>query len=109
MIVLIMQLSGASPSAFQVPYNSFKKKSESSGADMSDGHSNGDLQEKDSKDLDYDFVCFFLSTQRLDLYRSIDFRCEDMLLGKREVLAYGSVKDWSSPQELTLVSCIFLC
>lgn len=91
MIVLIMQSSGTSPSAFPVPYNSFKEKSESSEAGLSDIHSsNGELQEKDSKDLDYDFVCFFLSTQRLDLYRSIDFRCEDMLLGKRKVLAYGA-------------------
>lgn len=33
-------------------------------------------------DLDYDFLCFFLSSPRIDLYRSIDFRCEDMLSGK---------------------------
>lgn len=107
-----MQSSGASPSAFQVPYDSFKK-SESGGVDMSDGDSSGQLQKKDSKDLDYDFICFFLSTQRLDLYRSIDFRCEDMLLGKRKVLACGAfdiftpVKNFPYPQELTLTSCYF--
>lgn len=79
----ILKISGTSPSAFQVPYNSFKEKFESSGAraNTSDVHSSNDeLQEKESKDLDYDFICFFLSTKRLDLYRSIDFRCEDMLL-----------------------------
>ncbi|KAL3635359.1 tRNA dimethylallyltransferase 9 [Castilleja foliolosa] len=77
----ILKLSGAPPSAFQVPYNSFKEKLESSDAYASDTHSsNADLEEIKSKDLDYDFICFFLSTQRLDLYRSIDFRCEDMLL-----------------------------
>ena len=88
MIVLIMQSSGTSPSAFKVPYNSFKEKLESNDAESSDIHSsNSEPQKKDSNDLDYDFVCFFLSTQRLDLYRSIDFRCEDMLLGKEKV--YG--------------------
>ncbi|KAK6134670.1 hypothetical protein DH2020_031595 [Rehmannia glutinosa] len=78
---LIVQSSGASPSAFQVPYNSFKEKLDSSKVYASDTHSStAELQERKSKDLDYDFICFFLSTQRLDLYRSIDFRCEDMLL-----------------------------
>ncbi|KAK6157336.1 hypothetical protein DH2020_011584 [Rehmannia glutinosa] len=68
----ILKSSGASPSAFQVPYNSFKEKLESSEA--SGPHSStAELQERKSKDLDYDFICFFLSTQRLDLYRSIDF------------------------------------
>lgn len=82
-IVFMMQLSGASPSAFQVPYNSFKEKLVSSELDKSDVHaSNGGLQEGKSKDLDYDFICFFLSADRLNLYKSIDFRCEDMLLGQ---------------------------
>lgn len=77
-----MQLSGASPSSFKVPYNSFKEKFKSSEFDASGTHSSMvELQERNTKDLDYDFICFFLSTQRLDLYRSIDFRCEDMLLG----------------------------
>ncbi|GFP79623.1 tRNA dimethylallyltransferase 9 [Phtheirospermum japonicum] len=77
----ILKLSGAPPSAFQVPYNSFKEKFELSDSYASDTHSsNAELEEIKSKDLDYDFICFFLSTQRLDLYRSIDFRCEDMLL-----------------------------
>ena len=31
--------------------------------------------------MDYDFACFFLSSPRLDLYRSIDLRCEDMVSG----------------------------
>lgn len=68
----ILKSSGASPSAIEVPYNSFKEKLESSEAD--------ELHERKPKDLDYEFLCFFLSTQRLDLYRAIDFRCEDMLL-----------------------------
>ncbi|KAG8386393.1 hypothetical protein BUALT_Bualt03G0144200 [Buddleja alternifolia] len=77
----ILKLSGAPPSAFQVPYNSFKETFESSETDASDiNSSSAEVQESKSKDLDYEFLCFFLSTQRLDLYRSIDFRCEDMLL-----------------------------
>ncbi|KAL8507702.1 hypothetical protein ACS0TY_018299 [Phlomoides rotata] len=77
----ILKSSGTPPSAFQVPYSSFKEKLVSSELDESDSHtSNGGLQEQKSRDLEYDFICFFLSTQRLDLYKSIDFRCEDMLL-----------------------------
>ncbi|KAL0306570.1 UNVERIFIED_CONTAM: tRNA dimethylallyltransferase 9 [Sesamum radiatum] len=77
----ILKSSGAPPSAFQVPYNSFKEKLESSEIDASDiKSSTSELNDSTSKDLDYDFICFFLSTQRLDLYRSIDLRCEDMLL-----------------------------
>ncbi|KAK4486658.1 hypothetical protein RD792_006716 [Penstemon davidsonii] len=80
----ILKSSGASPSAFQVPYNSFKENFETSELDDSSGiiASAAELQESNStKDLDYDFNCFFLSTQRLDLYRALDFRCEDMCLG----------------------------
>lgn len=79
-----LQSSGAPPSAFQVPYDSFRENFESDEADAVDINSASDgLLESKSKDLDYEFICVFLSTQRLDLYRSIDFRCEDMLLGKR--------------------------
>ncbi|KAL6529680.1 tRNA dimethylallyltransferase 9 [Orobanche gracilis] len=78
----ILKLSGTPPSDFQVPYNSFKEKFRSSQVDASNTYSSdAELQETRSKDLDCDFICFFLSTRRLDLYRSIDFRCEDMLLG----------------------------
>ncbi|CAA0816031.1 tRNA dimethylallyltransferase 9 [Striga hermonthica] len=78
----ILKSSGVSPSAIEVPYNSFKEKLRSSDdADAFDGGcSDVEADEKKSKNLDYDFSCFFLSTQRMDLYRSIDFRCEDMLL-----------------------------
>lgn len=82
-IVFNLQSSGLSPSAFEVPYNSFKEQFDSGVTDASDISSSTDgLQQSKAKDLDYDFLCVFLTTQRLDLYRSIDFRCEDMLLGK---------------------------
>lgn len=77
----IIKSSGLSPSAFEVPYTSFKEQFESVAADASDYSCSADgLQQIKAKDLDYDFLCLFLTTQRLDLYRSIDFRCEDMLL-----------------------------
>lgn len=86
----ITQSSGLPPSAFQVPYTSFREVSSSSVSVHShDSNSSTDEledvdqpEEGNSRDLDYDFTCFFLSSQRLDLYRSIDFRCEDMLSGK---------------------------
>ncbi|KAK9085491.1 hypothetical protein Sjap_025902 [Stephania japonica] len=81
----ILKSSGSPPSAFQVPYDSFRdqinlQKSESS-PDVN--LSGGEVELNISQDLDYDFICFFLSNQRLDLYRMIDLRCEDMLSGVR--------------------------
>ncbi|XP_019193471.1 PREDICTED: tRNA dimethylallyltransferase 9 [Ipomoea nil] len=84
----IIKSSGLSPSAFEVPYNSFKEQFDSGVTDTSDISSSTDgLQQSKEKDLDYDFLCVFLTTQRLDLYRSIDFRCEDMLLENYGVLS----------------------
>ncbi|GMN54407.1 hypothetical protein TIFTF001_023529 [Ficus carica] len=79
----IIKSSGSPPSAFQVPYDSFRKQSDSAATNGShDINSSVDVvEDKKSKELDYDFNCFFLSSQRLELYKSIDFRCEDMLLG----------------------------
>ncbi|XP_056173357.1 tRNA dimethylallyltransferase 9 isoform X2 [Syzygium oleosum] len=84
----IIKSSGAPPSAFQIPYDSHKEKFQSN---MSDGSqevkSSVTFEEITSKDLDYDFICFFLSSPRVDLYRSLDLRCEDMLLGNDGILA----------------------
>ncbi|KAK9674178.1 hypothetical protein RND81_12G216400 [Saponaria officinalis] len=79
----IIKSSGKPPSAFQLPYDSFKEQSEVAAPNESgrDG-----MQEGQSKDLDYDFMCFFLSSPRLDLYKSIDIRCEDMLSGSDGIL-----------------------
>lgn len=77
------QSSGSPPSAFEVPYDSFRKECDSSVVDTHDISSPIDVVEKvKSKELDYDFICFFLSSQRVDLYRAIDWRCEDMVSGK---------------------------
>lgn len=81
--LLVWQSSGSPPSAFQVPYDSFKHQFNSSETiDSDDFNSSGDASEQDEvKDLDYEFICFFLSSPRLDLYRLIDMRCEHMLSG----------------------------
>ncbi|KAK8676915.1 hypothetical protein V6N13_142474 [Hibiscus sabdariffa] len=74
----IIRSSGSPPSAFQVPYDSFKHQNEPS--DTCDLKSSaGGLEQDKVKDLDYEFICFFLSSRRLDLYRLIDLRCEHML------------------------------
>ncbi|CAN1307283.1 tRNA dimethylallyltransferase 9, partial [Linum perenne] len=78
----IIKASGLPPSTFKVPYDSFKEKPISNSTDSSS--SGGDV---DSKDLDYEFLCFFLSSPRLDLYRSIDHRCEVMLSDRHGLLS----------------------
>ncbi|KAK8643756.1 hypothetical protein V6N13_013035 [Hibiscus sabdariffa] len=77
----IIRSSGSPPSAFQVPYDSFKHQNDPSETiDTCDlKSSTGGLLQAKVKDLDYDFICFFLTTRRLDLYRLIDLRCEHML------------------------------
>ncbi|XP_022717206.1 tRNA dimethylallyltransferase 9 isoform X2 [Durio zibethinus] len=77
----IIRSSGSPPSAFHIPYDSFRHQSDSSETiDSSDLNPSADAPEQDKvKDLDYEFICFFLSSPRLDLYRLIDLRCEHML------------------------------
>lgn len=86
---LLKQSSGSPSSTFQVPYDTFREQLHSPVVDYSLDicSSNNGLQESKPKDLDYDFCCFFLSSQRLDLYRSIDFRCENMLSGSDGILS----------------------
>ncbi|KOM50564.1 hypothetical protein LR48_Vigan08g139100 [Vigna angularis] len=87
----IVKSSGSPPSAFRVPYDSFREQGECSVADdseLSDINTYGDgMEETSSSELDYEFMCFFLSSHRLNLYRSIDYRCEDMLLGRDGILS----------------------
>ncbi|KAM7498646.1 hypothetical protein LguiA_023060 [Lonicera macranthoides] len=85
----IIRSSGSPPSAFQVPYNSFRQPVDSRVTDCSleINSSPDDIQESKPKDLEYDYYCFFLSSNRLELYRSIDFRCEDMLSGSAGILS----------------------
>ncbi|KAJ6301722.1 hypothetical protein OIU77_015938 [Salix suchowensis] len=84
----IIKTSGSPPSAFQVPYKSFEDQYDTRLTDSShDVNSSGDIPNQVKlQDLDYEFICFFLSSPRLDLYRSIDYRCEDMLAESNGVL-----------------------
>ncbi|KAE9585153.1 putative tRNA dimethylallyltransferase [Lupinus albus] len=87
----VIKSSGSPPSAFRVPYDSFREKGDCSDADVSESsevNTYGDaMEETNSADLDYEFMCFFLSNQRVDLYRAIDYRCEDMLMGRDGILS----------------------
>ncbi|KAH9763806.1 tRNA dimethylallyltransferase 9 [Citrus sinensis] len=84
----IIKSTGSPPSAFQIPYDSFREHSDSSETDHSyERNSSAGASDTNPKDLDYDFMCFFLSSHRLDLYRSIDLRCEDMLPGSDGILS----------------------
>ncbi|KAL6199089.1 hypothetical protein ACLB2K_028876 [Fragaria x ananassa] len=84
----IIKSSGSPPSAFEVPYESFRKECDSSLVVTHDFSSSADVvEEVKSKELDYNFICFFLSNQRVDLYRAIDWRCEDMVLGSDGILS----------------------
>ncbi|XP_078433407.1 isopentenyltransferase 9 [Wolffia australiana] len=53
----IVRSTGSPPSAFPLPHKTH------------------------AAELDYDFLCFFLSAPRLGLYRAIDRRCEEMVEG----------------------------
>ncbi|CAJ1957435.1 unnamed protein product [Sphenostylis stenocarpa] len=81
----IIKSSGPPPSAFRVPYDSFREQGEygvAEGSESSDMNTYGDaMEETILSELDYEFICFFLSSHGLDLYKSIDYQCEDMLLG----------------------------
>ncbi|PKU61649.1 tRNA dimethylallyltransferase 9 [Dendrobium catenatum] len=76
----IIRSSGFPPSAFVIPYESFKKQPafEQRWSDPAE------------KELDYDFICLFLTSPRVDLYRAIDLRCEEMLRETEGLLSEAS-------------------
>ncbi|GLU05976.1 hypothetical protein SLE2022_230480 [Rubroshorea leprosula] len=88
-VEMIIKSTGSPPSAFHMPYDSFKQQFDSSGTN--DSHNLNPscvVPEKvTAKQLDYEFICFFLSSPRLDLYRLIDLRCEEMLTGTDGILS----------------------
>ncbi|KAL1189162.1 tRNA dimethylallyltransferase 9 [Cardamine amara subsp. amara] len=85
----ILKSTGSPPSAFRLPYDSFRESLDTPDANDSDDYgSPTDISIQNIEtDLDYDFLCFFLSTPRVALYRSIDFRCEDMISSADGVLS----------------------
>ncbi|GLU15403.1 hypothetical protein SLE2022_318980 [Rubroshorea leprosula] len=85
----IIKSTGSPPSAFHIPYDSFKQQFDSSGTNDSHNLNPSRVvpEQVTAKELDYEFICFFLSSPRLDLYRLIDLRCEEMLTGTDGILS----------------------
>ncbi|XP_064961376.1 tRNA dimethylallyltransferase 9-like isoform X1 [Musa acuminata AAA Group] len=88
----IIRSSGMPPSAFSVPYDSFRQRLDSRASHTSVVEHLPDANSSlnTAKDLDYNFICFFLTGPRIDLYRSIDLRCEDMLMETEGLLSEAS-------------------
>ncbi|KAL4580400.1 hypothetical protein LXL04_016591 [Taraxacum kok-saghyz] len=70
----IIKSSGLPASSFSVPYDSFKEQTGSKSTDLDLDLDLSTKFDEKQENLEYDFYCFFLSTSRTDLYRSIDFR-----------------------------------
>lgn len=88
----IIRSSGLPPSAFSVPYDSYCQGIDPSLTNTS--VANHSYVENSNyhhpKNLDYDFICFFLTVPRVDLYRAIDLRCENMLMETEGLLSEAS-------------------
>lgn len=88
----IIKAAGVPRTSFPLPYDALKGQvasritvscSDSSDAEAVNMHSS-------LTELDYDFLCFFFSVKRTDLYQRIDQRCEEMLTGSNGILAEAS-------------------
>ncbi|KAJ1260877.1 hypothetical protein BS78_10G265700 [Paspalum vaginatum] len=80
----IIRSSGSPPSAFALPYNTFRQQHDT---ELTEASAGGNYE---SRELDYDFFCVFLASPRTELYRSIDFRCEEMLADTGGLLSEAS-------------------
>ncbi|XBI42459.1 tRNA dimethylallyltransferase 9-like [Triticum dicoccoides] len=81
----IIRSSGSPASSFTLPYSSFQKQQDTKLTD-----SPSDDATCEAKELEYDFLCFFLACPRVELYRSIDLRCEEMLADTGGLLSEAS-------------------
>ncbi|KAM0913816.1 hypothetical protein ACQ4PT_011922 [Festuca glaucescens] len=70
----IIRSSGSPSSAFTLHYSSFQEQHNTkiTGSSVDDGTC-------EVNELEYDFLCIFLACPRVELYMSIDLRCEEML------------------------------
>ncbi|CAN6339155.1 unnamed protein product [Urochloa humidicola] len=82
----IIRSSGSPPSAFALPYNSFHGQHDTKLADEASTDRNSEAATK----LGYDFFCIFLASPRIELYRAIDLRCEEMLVDTGGLLSEAS-------------------
>ncbi|KAF0902203.1 hypothetical protein E2562_014443 [Oryza meyeriana var. granulata] len=85
----IIRSSGSPPSAFTLPYNAYNLNLQQRRlTDQTDDASTDESCKP--KELDYDFLCIFLACPRVELYRSIDLRCEEMLADTGGLLSEAS-------------------
>lgn len=81
----IIRSSGSPPSAFTLPYSSFQEQQDTKLTDSTTDDGTCEV-----KELDYVFLCIFLACPRVELYRSIDLRCEEMLADTGGLLSEAS-------------------
>ncbi|PWZ16296.1 tRNA dimethylallyltransferase 9 [Zea mays] len=81
----IIRSSGSPPSAFALPYDAFCEQHDT---DLTEAPSSAGNYE--AREMEYDFFCIFLASPRIELYRSIDLRCEEMLVDTGGLLSEAS-------------------
>ncbi|KAL3684672.1 hypothetical protein R1sor_002694 [Riccia sorocarpa] len=87
----ILKISGRPQSSFPLPWVTAKESS----ADVETDSGEPPLKPRqipgtDGSELDYDFQCYFMYLKRVDLYRRIDQRCEEMLTDPEGLLREAS-------------------
>lgn len=88
----IIKAAGVPRTSFPLPYDSLKGQVVSRITVSCSVSSDSEAETMQSflTELDYDFLCFFISIKRTDLYKRIDQRCEEMLTGSNGILAEAS-------------------
>lgn len=88
----IIKAAGVPRTSFPLPYDSLKGQVISRITVSCSVSSDAEAETMQSSltELDYDFLCFFISIKRTDLYKRIDQRCEEMLTGSNGILAEAS-------------------
>ncbi|GLJ38670.1 hypothetical protein SUGI_0788280 [Cryptomeria japonica] len=88
----IIEAARVPRSSFPVPYDIFKEKEASitTVSSFNNIYQEDETAKSSFTHLDYEFLCFFLSVQRTELYKKIDQRCEEMLIGSNGLLAEAS-------------------
>ncbi|KAL6603359.1 hypothetical protein ACP70R_043720 [Stipagrostis hirtigluma subsp. patula] len=81
----IIRSSGSPPSAFTIPYDTFRDQQQDT--KLIDASTDTNCE---AKELDYDFLCIFLACPRVELYRAIDLRSEEMLADTGGLLSEAS-------------------
>ncbi|KAL2652879.1 hypothetical protein R1flu_021007 [Riccia fluitans] len=88
----ILKISGRPQSSFPLPWVTAKESTAEVKTDSREPplKSRQTPDAESSKLLDYDFQCYFMNIKRVDLYRRIDQRCEEMLTDPEGLLREAS-------------------